>query len=145
MKPTPSSATTSPKRFRESVDGEHHTDRNGTRDRACHDERVTGVLSAIPYTTFPLIEIGPLQLRTFGLVVAIGVLVGAWLAARYGEGYGVPRDTTYSLAMRMVVAGVIGSRITWVAVALGARSTRRSTSSRCGRAGCSSPAASCSR
>jgi phosphatidylglycerol:prolipoprotein diacylglycerol transferase len=74
---------------------------------------VTGVLSAIPYTTFPLIEIGPLQLRTFGLVVAIGVLVGAWLAARYGEGYGVPRDSTYALAMRMVVAGVIGSRITW--------------------------------
>lgn len=74
---------------------------------------MTGVLSTIPYTTFPLIEIGPLSLRTFGLVVAIGVLVGAWLAARYGEGYGVPRDATYSLAMRMVVAGVIGSRITW--------------------------------
>ncbi len=73
------------------------------------------MLSAIPYTTFPLIEIGPLQLRTFGLVVAIGVLVGAWLAARYGEGYGVPRDSTYSLAMRMVVVGVIGSRLTWVA------------------------------
>ena len=42
------------------------------------------------------------------------MLLGAWLAARYGEGYGIPRDTTYSLAMRMVVAGVIGSRITWV-------------------------------
>jgi phosphatidylglycerol:prolipoprotein diacylglycerol transferase len=71
------------------------------------------LLSAIPYTTFPEIELGPLQLRTFGLVVAVGVLLGAWLAARYGEGYGVPRDATYSLAMRMVVAGVIGARITW--------------------------------
>jgi phosphatidylglycerol---prolipoprotein diacylglyceryl transferase len=72
------------------------------------------VLTAIPYTTFPEIEIGPLSLRTFGLVVAVGVLIGAWLAARYGEEFNVPRDTTYSLAMRMVVAGVIGSRITWV-------------------------------
>jgi phosphatidylglycerol:prolipoprotein diacylglycerol transferase len=72
------------------------------------------VLSAIPYTTFPSIDLGPLSLRTFGLVVAIGVLIGAWLAARYGEEHGIPRDTTYSLAMRMVVAGVIGSRITWV-------------------------------
>ena len=71
------------------------------------------VIGAIPYTTFPTIEIGPLSLRTFGLVVAIGVLLGAWLAARYGEEHGIPRDTTYSLAMRMVVAGVIGSRITW--------------------------------
>jgi phosphatidylglycerol:prolipoprotein diacylglycerol transferase len=48
------------------------------------------------------------------LVTAIGVLVGAWLAARYAEGYGIPRETTYSLAMRMVVAGVIGARVTYV-------------------------------
>jgi phosphatidylglycerol:prolipoprotein diacylglycerol transferase len=73
-----------------------------------------GVLAAIPYTTFPTIALGPLHLRTFGFVVAIGVLIGAWLAARYGEEHGVPRDTTYSLAMRMVLAGVIGSRVTWV-------------------------------
>ncbi len=72
------------------------------------------MLSAIPYTTFPQIDVGPLSLRTFGLVVAVGVLVGAWLAARYGEEHGIPRDSTYSLAMRMVVCGVIGSRITWV-------------------------------
>lgn len=72
------------------------------------------LLAAIPYTTFPTIALGPLHLRTFGFVVAIGVLIGAWFAARYGEEHGIPRDTTYSLAMRMVVAGVIGARITWV-------------------------------
>lgn len=72
------------------------------------------LVAAIPYTTFPTISLGPLDLRTFGFLVALGVLVGAWLAARYAEGYGIPRDTTYGLAMRMVVAGVIGSRITWV-------------------------------
>jgi len=72
------------------------------------------VLAAIPYTTFPTIELGPLSLRTFGLAVAIGALIGAWLAARYGEEHGIPRDTTYRLAWRMVVSGVIGSRITWV-------------------------------
>ena len=71
-------------------------------------------LAAIPYTTFPTIALGPLSLRVFGLAVAVGVIVGAFLAARYGEEYGIPRDVTYSLAMRMVVAGVIGSRITWV-------------------------------
>ena len=70
--------------------------------------------AAIPYTTFPTIDLGVVELRTFGLVVAIGVLIGAWLAARYGEEHDIPRDVTYSLAMRMVVAGVIGSRITWV-------------------------------
>ena len=73
------------------------------------------MLAAIPYTTFPSISLGPIELRTFGLLVALGVLVGAWLAARYAEEHGIPRDTTYSLAMRMVLAGVIGSRLTWVA------------------------------
>jgi phosphatidylglycerol:prolipoprotein diacylglycerol transferase len=75
---------------------------------------VTGLFSVIPYETFPSIALGPLHLRTFGLMVAVGVLIGAWLAARYGEEYGIPRDTTYSLAMRMVVCGVIGARLTWV-------------------------------
>jgi len=75
---------------------------------------MTTMLTAIPYTTFPEIDLGFVSLRTFGLVVALGVLVGAWLAARYGEEHGIPRDTTYSLAMRMVLVGVIGSRITWV-------------------------------
>ncbi|MEO7555256.1 MAG: prolipoprotein diacylglyceryl transferase family protein [Acidimicrobiales bacterium] len=72
------------------------------------------MLAAIPYTTFPIIAIGPLELRTFGLMVGLGVLVGSFVAARYVEAHtGVVRDETYKLATRMVVAGVIGSRITW--------------------------------
>ncbi len=72
------------------------------------------MLAGISYTTFPDFDIGPVTIRTFGLMVGLGVLVGAWFAARYIERFGVARDETYSLATRMVVAGVIGSRITWV-------------------------------
>lgn len=72
------------------------------------------MLAGIPYTTFPDFEIGPLTIRTFGLLVGLGVLVGAWFAARYIERFGVEREDTYALATRMVVAGIIGSRITWV-------------------------------
>jgi phosphatidylglycerol---prolipoprotein diacylglyceryl transferase len=72
------------------------------------------VLAAIPYTTFPKIDLGPFSLRTFGVMVALGVLVGAWLAARWTERFGVSVDEMTSLATRMVVAGVIGARITWV-------------------------------
>jgi phosphatidylglycerol:prolipoprotein diacylglycerol transferase len=72
------------------------------------------VLGVIPYETFPIIEVGSLELRTFGLMVGIGVLVGAWLAARYIEhAAGVSRDDTYRLATRMVLAGVLGARLTW--------------------------------
>lgn len=72
------------------------------------------MIAAIPYHSFPdLAKIGGFQLRTFGLMVGIGVLLGAWTAGRYGERFGVDRETTYRLATRLVVAGVIGARISW--------------------------------
>ncbi len=73
------------------------------------------MLVAIPYTTFPTIDLGPLSLRTFGLMVAIGVLVGAWIAAVYAERYGISRDETYRVATYMVLAGIVGARLTWAA------------------------------
>ena len=72
------------------------------------------MLAAIPYTTFPTIDLGPLQLRTFGLAVAVGVALGAWRAGRWNERFGVPADESYRLASRMVIAGFIGARLTWV-------------------------------
>ena len=72
------------------------------------------MLAAIPYTTFPDIELGPFTIRTFGLMVGIGVLLGAWIAGRYIEANaGVQREETYRMATRLVVAGVIGARLTW--------------------------------
>jgi prolipoprotein diacylglyceryltransferase len=54
--------------------------------------------AVIPYETFPKIALGPLELRTFGVMVGLGVLIGAWLAARYIEQHtGVSRDDTYRL------------------------------------------------
>jgi phosphatidylglycerol---prolipoprotein diacylglyceryl transferase len=75
---------------------------------------VLASLAAIPYTTFPEIDLGPFTLRTFGLMFALGVVAGVAAAVRWGERYGVSGDEIVSLATRMVVAGVIGSRITWV-------------------------------
>jgi phosphatidylglycerol---prolipoprotein diacylglyceryl transferase len=70
------------------------------------------VLAAIPYTTFPEL---PLGLRTFGLMVALGVLIGARLGSGYSERFGVNRDDTYRTGTLMVLAGIVGSRLTWVA------------------------------
>lgn len=72
------------------------------------------MLAAIPYTTFPEIDLGFASIRTFGLMVALGVMVGAVIASRLGERWGIPSDDTIGLATRLVVAGVIGARITWV-------------------------------
>jgi phosphatidylglycerol---prolipoprotein diacylglyceryl transferase len=71
------------------------------------------VFAAIPYTTFPNIALGPLNLRTFGLMVAIGVLVGCWVAASYSERFGITRDDTYRMGTWVILAAIIGSRLTW--------------------------------
>jgi phosphatidylglycerol:prolipoprotein diacylglycerol transferase len=73
------------------------------------------VFAVIPYTTFPIISLGPLNLRTFGLMVALGVLLGSWVAAMYIERFGIPRDEVYRVATYMVLAGIVGSRLTWAA------------------------------
>ena len=72
------------------------------------------MFAGIPYETFPQFDIGPLTIRTFGTMVGLGVLLGAWVAARDLERWGVHREDTYRLATRMVVAGIIGSRVSWV-------------------------------
>ncbi|MGE0795431.1 MAG: hypothetical protein AB7O29_08815, partial [Acidimicrobiia bacterium] len=64
----------------------------------------------IPYTTFPVIELGPLSLRTVGLCVGLGVLLGIAIAARWGERAGVPADDTISRGTRRVLAGGGGAR-----------------------------------
>src|SRR5687768_7704594 len=47
-------------------------------------------------------------------MVALGVMTGAVIASRIGERWGVPADDTIGLATRLVVAGVVGARLTWV-------------------------------
>lgn len=68
------------------------------------------MLAAIPYTTFPEL---PLGLNTFGVMVALGVLVGARLAAGYAQRFGVAREDTYRVAVVVVLAGVVGARLSW--------------------------------
>ena len=75
---------------------------------------VLSALAAIPYTTFPTIELGPITLRTFGIMVALGVVLGITVAARLGEEVGRPADETINLGVKLVVAGVVGARVTWV-------------------------------
>src|SRR2546421_10931820 len=84
------------------------------RDPSAHALRLVALLATIPYKTFPKMVLGPIELRPFGVMVGLGVLVGAWVAARHIEQQtGIVRDETYRLAPRLVVFGVIGARITW--------------------------------
>lgn len=54
-------------------------------------------------------DLGPF--RMYGLIIAVGVLVGVWVAERRWRRRGYPRDGIYDIAFWVVIAGVIGARL----------------------------------
>ncbi len=68
------------------------------------------LVGAMPSPPEDAIGIGPLQLRAYGLAIAVGVLVGVWVAQRrWAARGGNPADISY-LATWSVIAGLIGAR-----------------------------------
>jgi prolipoprotein diacylglyceryl transferase len=70
------------------------------------------LLASIPSPSSGAIHIGPLQLRAYGLMIALGIIAAVWLFGRRLEqrGWGTKEDGA-AIAVPAVIAGVIGSRI----------------------------------
>ncbi len=74
------------------------------------------LLSSIPSPHSGAIHLGPLQLRAYGLMIALGVIAAVWLAgkrfekARIGDG-----EDMAAIAVWAVISGVIGARAYHVA------------------------------
>ena len=67
---------------------------------------------SIPSPDSGAISIGDVQLRAYGLMIALGIIAGVWLLGRRLEKKGTgTREDAGSIAMWAVVAGVIGSRL----------------------------------
>jgi phosphatidylglycerol:prolipoprotein diacylglycerol transferase len=60
-------------------------------------------------------ELGPLQIRWYGILMATAILVGFWLAHRRAVRDGLPADELIRAAQWAVVAGLIGARLYEVA------------------------------
>jgi prolipoprotein diacylglyceryl transferase len=73
---------------------------------------LAAVAASIPSPDSGAISIGPLQLRAYGLMIALGVVAAVWLAGRRFEqkGIGTKEDMTY-IALWAVPAGIIGARL----------------------------------
>lgn len=72
------------------------------------------VLAAIPYRTWSQVDLGPLTIRTFGVLVAIGIVVGIAVTGRLLERVGVDRGPVEQLAVHAVMVGLVGARLAWV-------------------------------
>ena len=70
------------------------------------------ILASIPSPGSAAIHIGPLQLRAYGLMIALGVIAAVWLFGRRLEqrGIGTTEDAS-AIAVWAVIAGVLGSRL----------------------------------
>ena len=69
----------------------------------------------IPSPSDGVLDIGPLSIHAYGLMIAIGVVAAVWLAGRRMEAAGVgTRDDMSSIALWAVGAGVVGSRLYYI-------------------------------
>lgn len=72
---------------------------------------LTSLLASIPSPPGKGIGIGPLQLRAYGLAIAVGVVVAVWIAQRrYARRGGDPEALT-AIAMWAVPMGLVGARL----------------------------------
>jgi prolipoprotein diacylglyceryl transferase len=74
-----------------------------------------GVLASIPSPSKGTIEIGPLTLRAYGFMLALGVVAAVWLTSRRWAARGHDPQEISNLALWCVPAGVIGARAYHVA------------------------------
>lgn len=69
-------------------------------------------LASLPSPSSGALELGPLRLNAYGLMIALGAIAATWLMGRRLErnGWGT-RDDASSIAMIAVPAGVVGARL----------------------------------
>jgi prolipoprotein diacylglyceryl transferase len=72
--------------------------------------------ASIPSPPSGTLELGPLTIHAYGLVIALGVVAGIWLIGRRLEARGAgTRDDAAAIGMWGVLGGVIGARLYHVA------------------------------
>lgn len=77
---------------------------------------VGAIVASIPSPPSGSISIGPLDLRAYGLMIALGVIAAVWLCGRLLEQKGAgTTDDVSAIAIWGVGAGIIGARLYHVA------------------------------
>src|SRR3990172_9409795 len=61
-----------------------------------------------------LIRIGPLTIYTYGFFVAVGFLVGLYLAVRQAKKEGISHDRIADLGFYILLGAIAGSRLLYV-------------------------------
>ena len=58
-----------------------------------------------------LFRIGDFPINTYGLLLAVGMMLALFVAARLGAKDGLPRERMYDLGLWTLIGGLLGSKI----------------------------------
>ena len=83
----------------------------GKTDRCGVAVNATALLASLPSPSFKSLHIGPVQLRIYGLMIAMGVVAAVWLAERRWLARGGKPEEIQSLAAWAVPVGLVGARL----------------------------------
>ncbi len=61
-----------------------------------------------------LLELGPLSIKTYGFLIAVGFLIGIALASREAKRVGINQQAVLDLAFYIILGAIIGSRLFYV-------------------------------
>ncbi len=68
----------------------------------------------IPYFEWKTIELGPVTIYVWGIFVALGFLLAAWVAARRAKSQNLEPKVIYDLTFWMMLSGLVGGRLGYV-------------------------------
>jgi phosphatidylglycerol:prolipoprotein diacylglycerol transferase len=73
---------------------------------------LAGISSVLPYISVPHLTIGgPLKIEPFGVLVALGVVIGARILDKYAAWHRATEDDTRSLTWWLIISGFIGAHL----------------------------------
>jgi phosphatidylglycerol:prolipoprotein diacylglycerol transferase len=61
-----------------------------------------------------IVQLGPLTLRWYGVLIMAGAILAAWVGARHIERRGLDRDSVWDLLLWVLIPGLIGARLYYV-------------------------------
>lgn len=61
-----------------------------------------------------LIQLGPITLHSYGVLVATGILLALWLARRQAPRMGLDPDQVWNLGIYMVLGGLVGAKLWYI-------------------------------